>query len=132
MHQLTSIHYKICRNNHQTTHFKNTKKKFACTKTLTHHLQNHTLTLMYFKHSFITNETLDFNTNHIYINFTYTYTNDHIFITKYTEITIKQHTSKTTTKIRIHITLIHYLIHQTISNKTQNSTKYRFAHTQMV
>ena len=31
------------RNNHQTTHFKNTKKKFACTKTLTHYLQNHTL-----------------------------------------------------------------------------------------
>ena len=43
MHHLTLIHYKICVNNYQTTHFKNTKKKFACTKTLTHYLQHHKL-----------------------------------------------------------------------------------------
>ena len=56
------------------------------------------LTLFYFKHSFLTNETLNSHRNHIYNIFTYISTNHHIFLTKYSEITIKQRTSKTPKK----------------------------------
>ena len=60
------------------------------------------ITLFYFKHSFLTNETLNSHKNHIYNIFTYISTNERIFITIYNQITIKQHTSKNTIKIHIY------------------------------
>ena len=59
------------------------------------------ITLFHFKHSFLTNETLNSHINHIYIIFTYISTNERIFITIYNQITIKQHTSKIIIKTRV-------------------------------
>ena len=60
------------------------------------------ITLFHFKHSFLTNETLNSHINHIYNIFTYISTNERIFITIYNQITIKQHTSKIIIKTRIY------------------------------
>ena len=60
------------------------------------------ITLLHFKHSFLTNETLNSHRNHIYIIFTYISTNKRIFITIYNQIRIKQHTLKNTIKIRLY------------------------------
>ena len=69
----------------------------------------------------------------MYQLFTYICINSHQFITKYAEIIIKQHTSKTpTTKFACTKTLTHYLQNHTLSNQTQNSTKYEIAHKQML
>ena len=69
----------------------------------------------------------------MYQVFTYICTSSHEFITIYAQIIIKQHTSKTpTTKFPCTKTLTHYLQHHTLSNQTQNSTKYEIAHKQML